>query len=238
MRTCSTCSSSALVSGTLAARSIGRMAWCSRARAAKRYFGDEDPLGQTLLYNGREPMVVNAVIEDLPSNTHLAFSVLASARAAFSPAAEQDRNPMLEFGGKLWGSATYFLLKQNEPIAPLRESIRTLFDRHAPIAGPRKASDIWPLVARPIRSIHLAGPFDPPDAQQLGAVYAAAAIGLPHRARRVDQLREHPHRAGSAPRARGRRAQGARRARGICSTQFMGESFLYIGCRERYSGSA
>jgi putative ABC transport system permease protein len=145
---------------------------------ARRFFGDDDPLGQTLLYNGREPLVVTAIIEDLPSNTHLTINALASARASFSPAAEQDRNPMLTFGGKLWGSSTYFLLKEREPIGPLRESIRTLFDRHAPLAGPRRASDIWPLVTRPIRSIHLAGPFDPPEAQQLGAVYAAAAIGM------------------------------------------------------------
>jgi putative ABC transport system permease protein len=146
--------------------------------AARRYFGDGDPVGQTLLYNGREPMVVNAVIEDLPSNTHLTISVLASARASFSPAAEQDRDPMVTFGGKLWGSLTYFLRKENEPIEPLRESIRTLFDRHAPRADAIKASDTWPLITRPIRSIHLAGPFDPPEARQLDAVYAAAAIGL------------------------------------------------------------
>jgi putative ABC transport system permease protein len=146
---------------------------------AKKYFGDQDPLGETLLYAGREPMIVTAVIEDLPSNTHLAISVLASARAAYSPATEQDRNPMVTFGGKLWGAATYFLLKPHEPIGPLRASIATLFDRHAPLEGAaKKASDVWPLVTRPIRSIHLATPFDPPDARQLGAVSTLTAIGL------------------------------------------------------------
>jgi putative ABC transport system permease protein len=196
---------------------------------AQRWFGDDDPIGETLLYNGREPMVVNAVIEDLPSNTHLAINALASARASFSPAAEQDRNPMLTFGGKRWGSQTYFLLKQDEPIGPLRESIRTLFDRHAPIAdGQGKASDVWPLITRPIRSIHLAGPFDPPDARQLGAVYAAAAIGLlivlVASINFVNIL--------TSQGARRSLEVGVRKALGASRRdlfkQFMGESFLYM----------
>ena len=197
--------------------------------AAQRYFGDDDPIGQTLLYNGVEPLVVNAVIEDLPSNTHLALNVLASSRAAFSPAVEQDRNPMLTFGGKVWAARTYFLLKQGEAIGPLRESIRTLYDRHAPIAGAQgKASDVWPLITRPIRSIHLAGPFDPPDARQLGAVYAAAAIGL------LIVLVASINFVNILTSLGARRALevGVRKALGASRRdlfkQFMGESFLYV----------
>jgi putative ABC transport system permease protein len=196
--------------------------------AAQRHFGDDDPIGQTLLYNGREPMVVNAVIENLPSNTHLAVRVLASARASFSPATEQDRNPMVAFGGKLWGSSTYFLLRENEPIGPLRESIRTLFDRHAPRADAVKASDVWPLVTRPIRSIHLAGPFDPPDEQQLGGVYTAAAIGLlivlVAAINFVNVLTSLGVRR--AAEVGVRKALGA--SRRDLFEQYMGESFLYV----------
>jgi putative ABC transport system permease protein len=195
---------------------------------AKKYFGDDDPIGATLLYNGREPMVVNAVIEDLPSNTHFGFSVLAAARAAYSPATEQDANPMVTFGGKLWGSATYFLLKPNEPIEPLRASIKTLFDRHAPLEGARKASDIWPLVTRPIRSIHLAGPFDPPETRRLGALLSVTAIGmlivLVASINFVNLL--------TALGARRALEVGVRKALGASRAdlfrQFMGESLLYV----------
>ena len=196
--------------------------------AATRYFGGGNPLGQTLLYDGREPLVVNAVIEDLPSNTHLAVNMLASARASFSPAAEQDRTPMLTFGGKVWGASTYFLLKEREAIGPLRESIRTLFDRHAPLAGPRKASDIWPLVTRPIRTIHLAGPFDLPETRQLGAAYAAAAIGLlivlVAAINFVNILTSLGVRR--APEVGVRKVLGA--SRRDLFKQYMGESFLYV----------
>ena len=196
--------------------------------AAKKYFGDENPLGATLLFNGNEPMVVHAVIEDLPSNTHFPISVLASARATFSPATEQDSHPMLSFGGKLWGSAAYFLLKPNEPIEALRASIKTLFDRHAPLEGARKASEIWPLVTRPIRSIHLAGAFDPPEEGQLGAIYAVAAIGL------LIVLVASINFVNLLTALGVRRALevGVRKALGASRRdlfkQFMGESFLYV----------
>lgn len=44
---------------------------------AKRYFGDEDPINQTLLIDG-ELWNVTAVIKDLPANTHLKFDMLLS----------------------------------------------------------------------------------------------------------------------------------------------------------------
>ena len=129
-------------------------------RTAEKYFGKaESAVGKTLLWNGQQPMVVTAVIAPLPSSTHLGtIDVLAAAHAPYSPTALQDRTPITIFGGKLWNSATYFLLKPNEPIEPLRESIKTLIDRHAPMSvdARRKPSEIWVLTVRPIDAIHLA----------------------------------------------------------------------------------
>jgi len=63
---------------------------------------------------------------------------------------------MTVVGAKRWNSRTYGLLKQGESIKPLREAIRTLPDRHSePAAGGQKASEVWPLIVRSIRSVHL-----------------------------------------------------------------------------------
>ena len=50
-------------------------------RAADRYFGSEDPLGQTLNLMGQADVTVTGVIRDLPENTHMAFEILASTSA-------------------------------------------------------------------------------------------------------------------------------------------------------------
>ena len=51
---------------------------------ARKYFGKDAPIGDTLKIDG-QPMRVAAVIEDLPSNTNLTADFIASARAPQSP---------------------------------------------------------------------------------------------------------------------------------------------------------
>jgi len=45
---------------------------------AKRYFGNESPIGKTLRNNGETDYEVTAVFEDLPVNTHMQFDALMS----------------------------------------------------------------------------------------------------------------------------------------------------------------
>ncbi len=47
-------------------------------RAVEQYFGNEDPVGQTLNFMGQVDLKVTAVIEDLPDNTHMALDMIAS----------------------------------------------------------------------------------------------------------------------------------------------------------------
>ncbi len=42
---------------------------------AKKYFGNEKAVGKVLLRDGNDPFVVSAVIEDIPSNSHMHFDV-------------------------------------------------------------------------------------------------------------------------------------------------------------------
>ncbi len=203
-------------------------------RTAEKYFGKaESAVGKTLLWNGQQPMVVTAVIAPLPSNTHLGtIDVLAAAHAPYSPTALQDRTPITIFGGKLWNSATYLLLKPNERIEPLRESLATLIDRHAPtsVDAARKPSQIWALTARPITAIHLSSnDAKDPEGQALSAVYTVSAIGLlivlVASINFVNLLTALGVRR--ALEVGVRKALGAQRS--DLFKQFMTESFLYVG---------
>lgn len=69
-------------------------------RAAERYFGDEDPIGQTVRFMGQADLTITAVIEDLPDNTHMEFELLGSMEAI----------PMMMGPGQMenWGSNNYY----------------------------------------------------------------------------------------------------------------------------------
>ena len=49
--------------------------------AAERYFGTENPVGRRANFMGQVEATVAAVIEDLPSNTHMRFDMLISIRS-------------------------------------------------------------------------------------------------------------------------------------------------------------
>lgn len=69
-------------------------------QAAERYFGNEDPIGQTLRFMDQVDVTITAVIENLPDNTHMSFEVLGSMAAVpMMMGPEQMEN---------WGSNNYY----------------------------------------------------------------------------------------------------------------------------------
>ncbi len=48
------------------------------ADAAKKFFGDEDPIGKTMLYNGKFRFTVTGVVQNTPHNSTLRFDYLGS----------------------------------------------------------------------------------------------------------------------------------------------------------------
>ena len=81
---------------------------------AQKYFGDEDPIGKSLLMGENTPLTVTAILKDAPKRTHLNFDFLIS----FSTFKVPHGYPVtLESWG--WISFhTYILLKKGvEPVA-------------------------------------------------------------------------------------------------------------------------
>ncbi len=85
---------------------------------AKKYFGNADPVGQTLLLNNKKQFVVSAVMENVPPNSHFTFDFLTSfySNEGFDSLETKE----------IWNNpnySTYVLLKQGTKVASLSKKI-------------------------------------------------------------------------------------------------------------------
>jgi putative ABC transport system permease protein len=110
-------------------------------RMARKYFGTDMPIGQTIEVNRQYTMRVNAVLEDLPSSTHLDTEIFASVRA------------LPRLGEGLVYRTFVYLRASPEGIRQIRQGFEAFQNRHATLTG--KVSNGRRLVLVPISEIHL-----------------------------------------------------------------------------------
>jgi putative ABC transport system permease protein len=142
------------------------------ARLATKYFGTEEPLGQTLVFNNSVPLSVTGVVADLPQNTHLSFDALASLNTL--PALFGAR--MLEQWNASTDYHTYFLLRKDASVAAIETRMADFVDRHiAPDASAGSGMTIMN-----VRDIHNRSTRDEEwkPAGNLSTVYGFTAIAL------------------------------------------------------------
>lgn len=96
---------------------------------AKKYFGDEDPVGQTLKMD-YDNYKVTGVMEDVPENSHFRFSTLIS----FSTWSRNNKqNEEREW---FWnGFHTYLLLRDAESADKVRAKMKDFIDRNIEKGG-------------------------------------------------------------------------------------------------------
>lgn len=89
--------------------------------AARRWFGNEDPIGKVLIENEMHRYTVTGIMADLPSNSHIKFNVVASLTSI--PYHSQTA----------WlsqGSITYFKLREGASIKLVSDSLQSFLFRH------------------------------------------------------------------------------------------------------------
>ncbi len=93
---------------------------------AEKFFGNANPVGQTLRADNQVNLLVTGVMEDVPSNSQFTFNGLISMAT--------QRNQRSDIFG-FWGYVdfyTYLLLKKNATIGPLRTNADAFVKRHDP----------------------------------------------------------------------------------------------------------
>lgn len=139
--------------------------------AARKYFGADSPIGRTLELDRSTVMRVTAVIEDLPSSTHLNFSVIASSAGLL-----QELSQLPEFNVRKFEAHTYFSLDSSIASHDLDERMATLIDRHQKFPpGIQLSLDVMPVADIHLRSV-AQFPLKPPG--ELKTIHAVIAIAL------------------------------------------------------------
>ncbi len=116
---------------------------------AKKYFGDEDPIGKTVQLSDTIPLRVTGLIADVPQNSHFSFDCLMS-RSTIDEL-NQRRPDNNWFNNNYY---TYLLLKKGTNATALEKKVSDYILSQMEEA--KKASGLWyDLKLQPLRDIHL-----------------------------------------------------------------------------------
>lgn len=104
-------------------------------KLAEKYFGKENPIGQIIESDGFRQFKVTAVIEDLPTNSHLRFQALLSGATLAKEIGEEEFNSMEP--GRFWniGVYTYVLLNKNSTIESIHEKFPQFYEKYMKSVG-------------------------------------------------------------------------------------------------------
>ncbi len=89
-------------------------------KTAKKYFGDEDPMGKTIKIDGNNEFEITGVVEDVPENSHFKFDILLSYQNLLKDGTYYD---------SYWVSEqvyTYILVKPGTDIDVLQSKLKEI----------------------------------------------------------------------------------------------------------------
>jgi putative ABC transport system permease protein len=118
---------------------------------ARHYFGERNPIGETLTSDGNDAQVT-LVFEDLPENTHLRYDALFSANLGMmsAPNDENIRRQLL-FGIQVY---TYLLMRPGYDASKWGDVSSSFFERNMKTFGDRINAK-WHSWLQPLADIHL-----------------------------------------------------------------------------------
>lgn len=142
-------------------------------RMARKYFGRDLPLGETLEVDHRRTLRVAAVLEDLPTSTHLNTELFGSSLALQPIPA-----------GNVYRAFVYVRFAPGTRVDAIRADLNDFTDSIVPAATTGRLSEILQLRLTPITAIHLESAGRSPlmrpgvDPQRLTVIAEVAAVVL------------------------------------------------------------
>ncbi len=126
---------------------------------AKKYFGDEDPIGRIIRYDDREDFTITGITANPPKNSSIYFSMIMP----FEILGERRINSWS------WESSGYIMLHENTNVETFRQKIENTIIDNSP--------DSKNLVRiQPLSRVHLYTPLDEPNTLIYVLIFAAIGI--------------------------------------------------------------
>lgn len=145
---------------------------------SERYFGDEDPCGNYIVFGDGSRCMVTAVIDDPPGNSHLRFDALISMGTHAKLIGEdvfKDLETRQPWAMRLY---TYILLEENASIQSVHQNFHKYYDQHMAELS-KRFNGSYRLMSTPLKDIHLNTELEadlPTGDKQ--TLYLFAAIGV------------------------------------------------------------
>ena len=137
---------------------------------AKKYFGNEEPMGKTLLSENKDPLMVTGVMENVPENSHIQFDFL-SPKSGFIRDWMKDWHPSM--------FATYVLLPENYSAENIAKRLPAFLEKYI---GKDEVINNQRLKLQPLKDIYLYSSdikFNPIDKQgDINELYIFSTIAI------------------------------------------------------------
>ena len=117
---------------------------------AKKYFGNVDPIGKSLLLDGKSLALVTAVIKDAPLNSHFKFDMVVSY------ATIESQNPGSGNDWANFGCFTYILLTKVYNYHKLENLLPAFANKHYS-ANDRKQGMDFSFFLEPLKDVYMDG---------------------------------------------------------------------------------
>ena len=127
---------------------------------ADRYFGSDNPIGQTIRTIDGQTFEISGVVSNLPDNLHLKFNGLMSAATIAERIGVDRFND--RSSGSFWNVNvfTYVLLAEGSNIQSVLDKSQQFYDKYMKEVGDQIQAS-FNLMATPLNEIHLKNPKSP-----------------------------------------------------------------------------
>lgn len=138
-------------------------------RLAKKYFGEQDPIGQVISFDNTIPFRITGILADFPPNTDIKPEIFVSYITL------KDFNPWLasedSWGGISGGMHCYALLRPNVTPTEVEEALAPYVKQHRP-----ESKNVHHYKLQPLSDIHFNGKYG--GAIEKSDLWILSAIGI------------------------------------------------------------